>query len=181
VAYQDTASETRQRVALLGDTWEARCRRAKRKTLSFVIPKGAYDSTAATLEFENDSGPYAAIAEIKVFEFATPPASDGGGEQSAGATPLRAGGIELVVAPNPFTAGTRLSFELQAPVTAALTVCDVSGRVVRRLGSFARPSGSYQVWFDGRDAAGRHLVPGIYFVELRTGKGSACRKVILTR
>lgn len=105
-------------------------------------------------------------------------ASDAGG--SVNRLPLR-----IDVRPNP-SAGQPMQLELLfgAPRVArgdlTLVVQDATGRVVRRiharLGGFERVA----VPWDGRDASGRALAPGVYWVRVPgTGAGAAGRAVLI--
>ena len=83
--------------------------------------------------------------------------------------------------PNPFHGSTHISFLLPQPVSARLTVYDVTGRVVRDLGDGVRSAGEHEVVWDGRDARGRDVPSGIYFYRLTTPLGTAERKAVVLR
>jgi hypothetical protein len=93
----------------------------------------------------------------------------------AGRAALRIDAVE----PNPFADGTRVRFSVPAEASARLTVVDVSGRTVRTLVDAALPAGPSQVAWDGRDADGRTVASGVYFVRLESG--DAVRTVKTTR
>lgn len=69
--------------------------------------------------------------------------------------------------PNPFAGGTRLPFTLSRGGTVELSVHDVTGRLVRTLASGTRSAGGHAPEWDGRDASGRPVASGVYFVRLR--------------
>jgi hypothetical protein len=75
-------------------------------------------------------------------------------------------GPDLVVraAPNPFTAATEiyLSLPRQGPVTAV--VLDALGRRVADLMNGVAPAGRSRLFWNGRDASGREVAAGVYFV-----------------
>lgn len=98
---------------------------------------------------------------------------------------LPAVGLALQAAPNPFRAHTTLAFELSATARGAeaqLSVIDVTGRLVSVLSEGrVAPSERRQVTWDGRDASGRPLPNGVYFVRLRAGAASVVKRVVLLR
>jgi len=81
-------------------------------------------------------------------------------------------------APNPFRAGTSLSFSLTRPGEVEATVHDVVGRRVARLAVGVRSAGEHELRWDGTTDAGREVPAGIYVVRLRTEEGITSRKVL---
>ncbi len=97
-------------------------------------------------------------------------------------TGATAPGVRLgAPSPNPFRDSTRLSFELPAAGRVDVSIHDVGGRRVRRLGGSERPRGTHVVTWDGRNDAGERVAGGTYFVRLRTGSDTASRTLVLTR
>ncbi|MGQ0721563.1 MAG: FlgD immunoglobulin-like domain containing protein [Candidatus Eiseniibacteriota bacterium] len=93
----------------------------------------------------------------------------------------------LVAAPTPaalsaqpsVTAGpTRLVLSRPADARGEVSVLDVSGRLVRRLGIGA---GASSVDWDGRGEAGRLLPPGVYFATLPGGIGERTARITVVR
>ncbi len=86
------------------------------------------------------------------------------------------------VKPNPFHASTEVSFALGRAGRVDLTVYDLMGREVR---SVARgewlEAGPQSLAWDGRDARGREVGAGVYFVKLRTEAVSWVRTVVRVR
>lgn len=75
----------------------------------------------------------------------------------------------LDVAPNPFTGGTVITYALPlgtGGTEASLALYDLAGRLVRSYRAESGRSGPRRLWLDGRDAHGRPLVSGSYFVRL---------------
>jgi hypothetical protein len=80
--------------------------------------------------------------------------------------------------PNPFRSSTTITFDLPAEKGVTLTVYDISGRLVRTLVSESLPAGRYVRAWDGRDAVGRSLAPGLYFYRIEAGTFLETRKAV---
>jgi len=78
--------------------------------------------------------------------------------------------------PNPFNAGTIISYELQAASWVKLVVYDVRGREVARLIDDWRTAGNYDATFD---AGG--LPSGIYFARLQANGLTQTQKILLLK
>jgi hypothetical protein len=85
--------------------------------------------------------------------------------------------------PNPFEAGTRISFEIAGTgrQRVQLAVYDVNGRRVRTLVAEELAPGSFEAAWDGRDAAGRRVGAGVYFARLVTRDADVSRKIVRLR
>jgi hypothetical protein len=115
------------------------------------------------------------------FEIATETPSSGGAVDVS-VIPGPAGELTLSAnEPNPFSAGTRLSFSLPTPQAARLSVVDVAGRTVRVVLDRVAPSGVTQVNWDGRDTSGSEVASGVYFFRLDTDTGTRTVKGTLMR
>jgi hypothetical protein len=85
--------------------------------------------------------------------------------------PRPASAVKLSVRPNPMHgAVATISFAIPGTEGGALAIYDIRGRVVRSFDAYA-PSGALD--FDGADASGRPLAPGVYFVRLESADGRA--------
>jgi hypothetical protein len=80
--------------------------------------------------------------------------------------------------PNPFAGATEVRFRLGRGGPARIAVYDASGRVVRRLVEATLPAGEHVLRGDGRDGAGRPVVPGLYFARLATDGRVLARKML---
>ena len=70
--------------------------------------------------------------------------------------------------PNPFEANTTLRFDLARSAAVDVALFDLQGRRVRGLLSASpHTAGAHEVTWDGRDAAGRRVSAGIYFVRVQ--------------
>jgi hypothetical protein len=85
------------------------------------------------------------------------------------------------IAPNPFGTSTTIRYDLPQGGKARLEIFNVMGQRVRTLLNEEREAGWYSPVWDGRDAAGVAVSPGVYFVRLESGEFSATRKVMKIR
>lgn len=96
-------------------------------------------------------------------------------------TPAANGLVLHAPAPNPASVGTTLSFELPRAGAARLRLLDAGGRLVRTLAAGEWPAGRHEARWDGRDAAGARVAPGLYFARLEAGGRVLVRRVALVR
>ncbi len=83
--------------------------------------------------------------------------------------------------PNPVRGGTTFRFALAAPASTRLVLLDVSGRLVRDLGTRETPAGEGGIAWDGRDASGHEPPPGLYFARFEADGRAFSRSFVLTR
>jgi hypothetical protein len=83
--------------------------------------------------------------------------------------------------PNPMRREAQLHMVAPPGRAVAVTVCDVSGRVVRTLCAEPGRDGSCSVVWDGTDAAGGRVASGVYFVRASDGASSATAKLVHLR
>lgn len=91
--------------------------------------------------------------------------------------------LALSVEPNPFRDDVHLRWAAPPGRPAAVHVFDVTGRRVRSLPPRAGASGPVEgvVSWDGRDADGHAVMPGVYFVRLQAGTEGVTRKLVRIR
>jgi len=112
-------------------------------------------------------------------------------ENSAIVPPAQVGGLEtfigdlgdaapapLALAATPNPARGALRFTRGGTSAAALDVFDLSGRRVASIGATPFAGGTLWAW-DGRDASGRRLGPGVLFARVRGEGGPAARVQLL--
>lgn len=87
----------------------------------------------------------------------------------------------LPTRPNPFRGTAAIDFALLRPGRVVLDISDVSGRRVTRLLDGVRPAGAGRVAWDGTDARGRPVSPGVYYFRLRAGDETQTRAISLVR
>ena len=89
-------------------------------------------------------------------------------------------GLSLDTAPNPMRASTRMTCRLPAASAGGrmtLEVFSLDGRRLRVLRDEAAASGTSETTWDGRDAAGRRLAPGVYLARLAYGSKSVVTRL----
>jgi photosystem II stability/assembly factor-like uncharacterized protein len=89
--------------------------------------------------------------------------------------------VTTSVSPNPFTAVTRFRFTLGSSGKVTVSVFDVEGRLVKTLADRPMDPGRHDVVWDGTDARGSRVAPGVYFTGVRTERASRYAKVVLLR
>jgi hypothetical protein len=84
--------------------------------------------------------------------------------------------------PNPFSGGTIIRFDLPEAALVDLTVFDVAGRSVRRIIERSpMPSGRHTATWNGRNADGRPVAPGIYFCRIEAADRMAMQRMVLLK
>ena len=81
--------------------------------------------------------------------------------------------------PNPFNSGTAIRFVLPVAGDVKLSVYNLAGQKVATLVEGMRPSGIFEIAWDGRDSEGGMLASGVYLYELRTKDRVFTRKLLL--
>ena len=81
-------------------------------------------------------------------------------------------------APNPFRAGTTITFRLAKPSPVVLRIYDVTGRLVRSVDAGRCTSGRHTLEWDGNDADGRKVAGGVYFLSLDTDWATLSSKMV---
>jgi uncharacterized repeat protein (TIGR01451 family) len=81
--------------------------------------------------------------------------------------------------PNPFSGTTNFAYKVaEGGASVDVGVYNVAGRLVKTLASGAQGAGTYTVTWDGSDAAGVRMAPGVYFLKSRVGGDSSVSRVI---
>lgn len=81
--------------------------------------------------------------------------------------------------PNPFSGTTTLQLALPSAAVYRLDIIDTAGRLIRRFSGAGERKASV-VW-DGTDATGLSVVPGVYFYRLESGGLSWSRRMLRLR
>jgi hypothetical protein len=83
--------------------------------------------------------------------------------------------------PNPFRTETTLRFHARAGDAASFEIVDVSGRRVLGHDLGILPGASTDWVWDGRDAGGRAVAPGAYFVRAKLGDRTVVTRLLRVR
>ena len=104
------------------------------------------------------------------------------GQQATGA-PEFDGAPRLSIAahPNPSRGRTVISFELDRPAALFFPVYDAAGRRVSVVARGTFDAGPGQVTWNGRDASGRPVAAGVYFIHARSSDGREAATRVLLR
>jgi hypothetical protein len=89
--------------------------------------------------------------------------------------------VRVSVAPNPFNASTTISLILPAAVRVRVSVYDAAGGRVAMILDDDLPAGAHDMNWNGRNAAGRDLGSGVYFLRIKADRYRAERKIVLLR
>jgi hypothetical protein len=84
----------------------------------------------------------------------------------------------VALGPNPARGEARLSFLLTAGARTEVDVFDLEGRVVQRILDAHLAAGPHEIVWDGRDAAGARVAPGLYMWRVRSGGREAVSKSV---
>ncbi len=80
--------------------------------------------------------------------------------------------------PNPFHDRTTIAYAVEHPGPVTVTVYDLLGRHVRTLVDETQPVGTYEVGWNGQDAAGQPVASGTYFYRLRVGDAVSSKQAL---
>ena len=87
--------------------------------------------------------------------------------------------------PNPFNAGTTITYEIPkvgaGEVSVQLQIYNIHGQLVRSLVDAKRSAGRYSLVWDGRDNQGLAVSTGVYFYQLVAGQTVLHKKMALLR
>ena len=83
--------------------------------------------------------------------------------------------------PNPFTGKTLVSFEIPYDQRVRLAVYDAFGRQVKLLFDTVKPAGEHETVWDGTDARGHHVTPGMYFLRMESAGYTRTQRLVLIR
>ncbi len=87
-------------------------------------------------------------------------------------------GLRLAGA-NPVRGNARLELAMPQAGTANVRIHDVRGALVRSVVDGPVPAGTHTLLWDGKDAAGRKMGAGVYFVSARTAAGMFRKELVL--
>lgn len=80
--------------------------------------------------------------------------------------------------PNPFCSETAIVYKVNSPREMNITIFDILGREVKSIRQGFREIGVHKYVWDGKDEAGRRVLPGVYFYRLKSGSETITKKMI---
>jgi len=83
--------------------------------------------------------------------------------------------------PAPSLAETKVMLAVERTSQVAIEIFDIQGNLVRALGRETYGPGLYTVSWNGENARGARVCPGVYFVRCRTGGAQQVERVILVK
>lgn len=83
--------------------------------------------------------------------------------------------------PNPFNPSTEMGFGLPTPSHVNLRIYNIVGQLVRTAVDRNLPAGFHIARWDGRNDQGASVASGVYFYELRSGRFTEHRRMVLLR
>ncbi len=88
----------------------------------------------------------------------------------------------LQIYPNPTKRVMKIKYQVSSGMQfMELRVYDTIGQLIRILASESKPPGLYTIDWDGRDNSSIEVPPGVYYIRLKTDKGSAVEKIVLLK
>ncbi|MDX9870495.1 MAG: choice-of-anchor J domain-containing protein [Candidatus Cloacimonadales bacterium] len=83
--------------------------------------------------------------------------------------------------PNPFNPSTTIKYELANEGNVAIDIYNVKGQKIRSLVNERQSAGLHSINWDGTDDNGKKVSSGIYFFNMKSGKYTSTRKMILMK
>jgi flagellar hook assembly protein FlgD len=83
--------------------------------------------------------------------------------------------------PNPFNPATLISYEMNRPGLATISIYDITGSLVKTLLSEYHEPGRFEIVWHGANERGRQVSSGIYFYRLTVGDFVETKRMTLTR
>lgn len=89
--------------------------------------------------------------------------------------------LKMKCYPNPCNPSTTIEFVMAQPSRAELSIYDPAGKKVMKLLEGFLSGGTHTVFWSGENSQGEKLASGVYLYNLRSGKHSVTRKILLLR
>jgi len=145
--------------------------------VSPIVPAGVHDrdeTARVMIAFSRTPGDTAALDSLwRTFRYQAGVTLD--------AAPAAPPALRLAVSPNPAAGASRLAWAMPAAGRARLEVLDLAGRRVATLLDGELPAGAHARAWDGRDAGGRAVPPGVYLARLVTPRAVTTARLARVR
>jgi len=178
-SYREAGSDWVQGVSVNGDpTRTVRFAPNQVDTAWVRIPPEAYaQDRKVTFSLKNVKGDYVPALGLTLFQ--RDPQRGKGGPQSGEPVPMPYREV-FAVFPNPLNAQGQVEYSLKAPGEVRLAVYDVMGRLVRQIVNDRKPAGVHKAAWDGKNANGKLVSSGVYFMKLSSqGLNKTARFVVV--
>jgi len=83
--------------------------------------------------------------------------------------------------PNPFNPATKIEFQVKQEVHISLVIYNILGQEIKTLIDEIKPSGKYEIIWDGTDLKNKEMSSGIYIYQLKAGNFNSINKMTLIR
>jgi hypothetical protein len=83
--------------------------------------------------------------------------------------------------PNPFNPTTTIEYQITQPSGVSLVIFNLLGQKIRTLVEKHQASGAYRVHWDGKDEGGNAIGSGVYLYQLKIGKETLTRKMVMVK
>jgi flagellar hook assembly protein FlgD len=83
--------------------------------------------------------------------------------------------------PNPFNPETSIAFDLEKDDDVSIEIFNAKGQKVKTLLNHRLNAGSHNIVWNGKDDQGNNVSSGIYFFNMKSGKYTSTRKMILMK
>ena len=83
--------------------------------------------------------------------------------------------------PNPFNASTVIRFSIPVTGKVSVTIYNLLGQGIRKLGDERLEAGVRSLRWDGRNDVGQHVSSGVYLCRLQSAKEPMARKLLLLK
>lgn len=80
--------------------------------------------------------------------------------------------------PNPFTAGTAVSYQIKESKHVKIEIFNTKGQKVRTLTNSIAMKGKHNLNWDGKDDEGKSIGSGVYYCRMQTDSYKSARKMI---
>lgn len=85
----------------------------------------------------------------------------------------------ILIYPNPANTFININYDLQNVENITIEVCDLQGRVIKRLLKETQQSGNKEIKWDALDENGNHLAKGLYLCRISSDNQTITKPIII--